>query len=175
MRNWRSGTADCSSRPRRTTPGMPPSTRGGPARSGPRRAESRAGSGNPHEEAALDLIRFLTGEEQQQLLFYCGGYAPTRQDIYEQAVPGTGRAVVRPTRSQGERLAQPGQPALDTIRLAIDDAQLRPVTPYYSQFSEEVSPVCTRCSRTRSTAARSRSMPSGWRRCAAADRALDGS
>ncbi len=94
----------------------------------------------PHEEAALDLIRFLTGEEQQQLLFYCGGYAPTRQDIYVNKLsPEQAAQLCASYEITGEDAwHNQANQLLDTIRLAIDDAQLRPVTPYYSQFSEEV-------------------------------------
>ncbi|QOS60303.1 extracellular solute-binding protein [Thermobifida fusca] len=94
----------------------------------------------PHEEAALDLIRFLTGEEQQQLLFYCGGYAPTRQDIYVNKLsPEQAAQLCASYEITGEDAwHNQANQLLDTIRVAIDDAQLRPVTPYYSQFSEEV-------------------------------------
>lgn len=98
-------------------------------------------SGSPNEEAALDLIGFLTGTRQQQVLFYCGGYAPTRQDVYvEKLSPEDAAQLCAEYGVTGEGAwhAEANQ-FLDTVRLAVDDAQLRPVTPYYSQFSEELS------------------------------------
>ncbi len=98
-------------------------------------------SGSTNEEAALDLIGFLTGARQQQVLYYCGGYAPTRQDVYvDKLSPEDAARLCAGYGVTGEDAwhAEAGH-FLDTVRLAVDDAQVRPVTPYYSQFSEELS------------------------------------
>ncbi|SDF31360.1 multiple sugar transport system substrate-binding protein [Lentzea fradiae] len=69
--------------------------------------------------AAQALIEFLTGPRSQQLLFERGGLAATRGIVYQDSI------VTRKHLYAG------------TLLKAIEDARLRPVTPYYSRFSDE--------------------------------------
>ncbi len=69
--------------------------------------------------AAQALIEFLTGPRSQQLLFERGGLAATRGIVY-----------------QDSRIASE-HPYASTLLKAIENARLRPVTPYYSRFSDE--------------------------------------
>lgn len=69
--------------------------------------------------AAQALIEFLTGPRSQQLLFERGGLAATRGIVY-----------------QDSRVADE-HPYARTLLKAIENARLRPVTPYYSRFSDE--------------------------------------
>ncbi|MFD4638586.1 extracellular solute-binding protein [Lentzea sp. NPDC058436] len=73
--------------------------------------------------AAQALIEFLTGPRSQQLLFERGGLAATRGIVY-----------------QDSRVATE-HPYSSTLLDAIEDARLRPVTPYYSRFSDEFRAV----------------------------------
>ncbi|MGW6444482.1 extracellular solute-binding protein [Lentzea sp. NPDC055074] len=73
--------------------------------------------------AAQALIEFLTGPRSQQLLFERGGLAATRGIVY-----------------QDSRVATE-HPYASTLLDAIEDARLRPVTPYYSRFSDEFRAV----------------------------------
>ncbi|TDQ53809.1 extracellular solute-binding protein [Actinorugispora endophytica] len=96
--------------------------------------------GTPHRDRALELIRFLTGEDRQKTLFYCGGYMPTHSGVYTDALP-PGEAEALCTQhgvsGQEEWYAEAGE-FLTPVGDAIADARVRPVTPYYSQFSEAV-------------------------------------
>ncbi|SFQ97269.1 carbohydrate ABC transporter substrate-binding protein, CUT1 family [Lentzea waywayandensis] len=69
--------------------------------------------------AAQALIEFLTGPRSQQLLFERGGLAATRGIVYQDSRVATEHPYAR------------------TLLKAIEDARLRPVTPYYSRFSDE--------------------------------------
>ncbi|MCG8923618.1 extracellular solute-binding protein [Lentzea sp. CC55] len=73
--------------------------------------------------AAQALIEFLTGPRSQQILFERGGLAATRGIVY-----------------QDSRIATQ-HPYAGTLLDAIEDARLRPVTPYYSRFSDEFRAV----------------------------------
>ncbi|GHH59356.1 extracellular solute-binding protein [Lentzea cavernae] len=73
--------------------------------------------------AAQALIEFLTGPRSQQLLFERGGLAATRGIVYQD-----GRVATQ-------------HPYSGTLLDAIEDARLRPVTPYYSRFSDEFRAV----------------------------------
>jgi multiple sugar transport system substrate-binding protein len=74
-------------------------------------------SQSKHPQAARELIEFLTGEASQQVLFQDGGLASTRLRTYKDP-----------------KITQ-AYPYASTLLTAIGDAQLRPVTPYYSLFS----------------------------------------
>ena len=73
--------------------------------------------------AAQALIEFLTGPRSQQLLFERGGLAATRGIVYQDSRVATEHPYAR------------------TLLKAIEDARLRPVTPYYSRFSDEFRSV----------------------------------
>ncbi|WP_203910949.1 extracellular solute-binding protein [Rhizocola hellebori] len=70
-------------------------------------------------QAALELIRFLTSDFSQRLLFERGGFAPTRVSVFADT-------------NLGQRY-----PYLRTLRLAVERARPRPQTPYYARFSEK--------------------------------------
>ena len=70
-----------------------------------------------HPEAAEQLVEFLTSEASQQILFQDGGYAATRQRIYEDP-------YIRENYGYAKILLE-----------AVKGAKLRPVTPYYGKFS----------------------------------------
>ena len=71
-----------------------------------------------HPEAARKLIQFLTGEASQQVLFQDGGLASTRVRTYK------------------DPQIQRSYPYASTLLTAVDDAELRPVTPHYWLFSQ---------------------------------------
>ncbi|MCP2247606.1 extracellular solute-binding protein [Lentzea aerocolonigenes] len=73
--------------------------------------------------AAQALIEFLTSPRSQQLLFERGGLAATRGIVYQDSRVATEHRYAR------------------TLLKAIEDARLRPVTPYYSRFSDEFRTV----------------------------------
>lgn len=64
-------------------------------------------------KAAQALIQFLTSTQSQQILAEVGGFAPTRDSVYD--------------RAEGEHLVQ--------VRTALRNAGLRPVTRSYTEFS----------------------------------------
>ena len=64
-------------------------------------------------------MEFLTSEASQQILFQDGGYAATRQRIYEDP-------YIRKNYGYANLLLE-----------AVKGAKLRPVTPHYRDFSEE--------------------------------------
>ncbi|MCS7484856.1 extracellular solute-binding protein [Umezawaea endophytica] len=64
-------------------------------------------------KAAQALIQFLTSAQSQQILAEIGGFAPTRDSVYD--------------RAQGEHLVQ--------VRRALQDAGLRPTNRNYTEFS----------------------------------------
>ncbi|GAB3204697.1 extracellular solute-binding protein [Marinactinospora thermotolerans] len=83
---------------------------------------------------ARELIEFLTAESRQRALFFCGGYAPTRAGAYEGDFHGTcpgepdgAGAAPRPLDDR--------RPYAADLRAAVEEARLRPVTPYYPQFT----------------------------------------
>ncbi|WP_305788973.1 extracellular solute-binding protein [Symbioplanes lichenis] len=79
--------------------------------------------------AAQALIEFLTSEPSQRTLFDPGGFAATRARVYE------------------DETIKKRFPYAETLRAAVDSARLRPVSPYYVDFSEvlhtEVAKVLT--------------------------------
>jgi multiple sugar transport system substrate-binding protein len=68
--------------------------------------------------AAQDLIEFLTSARSQQILFERGGFAATREIVYQDSA------------------VRANFPYAVTLLDAIKQADLRPVTPYYAMFSE---------------------------------------
>lgn len=70
--------------------------------------------------AAQELIEFLTSERSQQILFERGGFAATRELVYQDP-------AVREER-----------PYAETLLRAVRSARLRPVTPYYYLFSAQL-------------------------------------
>lgn len=64
-------------------------------------------------KAAQALIQFLTSAQSQQILAEIGGFAPTRNSVYD--------------RAQGEHLG--------TVRRALQEARLRPTMRDYTEFS----------------------------------------
>jgi multiple sugar transport system substrate-binding protein len=82
-------------------------------------------SESPHQKQAQELVEFLTSETSQQILFQDGGFAATRQRIYED-----------PYITQNYGYAT-------TLLEAVKDAKLRPVTPYYGRFSSVFRDIVT--------------------------------
>ena len=78
-----------------------------------------------HREQAQKLVEFLTSEGSQQILFQDGGFAATRQRIYEDP-------YIRLNYGYATTLLE-----------AVKDARLRPVTPYYDAFSREFRRIVT--------------------------------
>jgi multiple sugar transport system substrate-binding protein len=72
----------------------------------------------PRPRAAQALIEFLTGEPSQRMLFERGGFAATQKAVYDNAA------------------VQKDNPYVTVLRQAIEDARLRPITPYYADFSK---------------------------------------
>jgi len=114
MRNWPITyailtTIDPSARPP-VTPGIALVPGGHGVLGGQNLAIARTSA---HPAAAQALIQFLTSEQMQKRLAKFGGFAPTRQAAYD------------------------GWPApyAKTLLRAVNDAYVRPVTPYYSMFS----------------------------------------
>jgi multiple sugar transport system substrate-binding protein len=68
--------------------------------------------------AAQKLIEFLTSARSQQILFERGGFAATREVVYQ------------------DPAVRANFPYAATLLDAIKQADLRPVTPYYATFSE---------------------------------------
>jgi multiple sugar transport system substrate-binding protein len=83
-----------------------------------------------HPEAAQQLVEFLTSEASQQILFQDGGYAATRQRIYEDP-------YIRKNYGYANLLLE-----------AVKGAKLRPVTPHYRDFSEEFRRIVLNVLRT---------------------------
>jgi multiple sugar transport system substrate-binding protein len=75
-----------------------------------------AGSDQPR--AAQELIEFLTSARSQQILFERGGFAATREIVYQDSA------------------VRANFPYAVTLLDAIKQADPRPVTPYYAMFSE---------------------------------------
>jgi multiple sugar transport system substrate-binding protein len=73
--------------------------------------------------AAKALIEFLTSPRSQQILFERGGFAATRQVVYEDAE------------------VQRRYPYADELLKAIRGARSRPVTPHYVHFAETLRTV----------------------------------
>ncbi len=84
------------------------------------------------KEQAARLIAFLTDHDSENLLFGCGGFAPTRASVY--ADPRLCTESSDPSEPQIDRsdLVRLGQ----QIQRALTKARLRPVTPGYQDFSE---------------------------------------
>jgi multiple sugar transport system substrate-binding protein len=82
-------------------------------------------SESPHQEQAKELVEFLTSEGSQQILFQDGGFAATRQRIYE------------------DPFIRLNYGYATTLLEAVKDAKLRPVTPYYDTFSREFRRIVT--------------------------------
>ncbi|RAS62401.1 carbohydrate ABC transporter substrate-binding protein (CUT1 family) [Lentzea atacamensis] len=89
----------------------------GPSALGGQNLAISAKSAKPR--AAKALIEFLTSPRSQQLLFERGGLAATRGIVYQDSRVATEHPYAR------------------TLLRAIENARLRPVTPYYSRFSDE--------------------------------------
>jgi multiple sugar transport system substrate-binding protein len=75
--------------------------------------------------AAQAFVQFMTQESSQLLLARYGGFASTRERPYQDEV----------TRER--------YPYLPALRTAIDQAKLRPVTPYYERFTAVFRAVVT--------------------------------
>ena len=88
----------------------------GPSALGGQNLAIAAGTTKP--KAAQALIEFLTDPRSQQVLFERGGFAATRKVVYEDAV------------------IKERYPYAQDLLEATRSARLRPVTPYYSRFSE---------------------------------------
>ncbi len=73
----------------------------------------------PRPRAAQALIEFLTGEPSQRMLFEGGGFAATQKAVYD------------------NRAVQRDNPYLTVLRAALEQARLRPITPYYADFSRQ--------------------------------------
>ena len=74
-----------------------------------------------HQEAAWEFIRFATAPEQQRMRAVEGGYLPTLASLYE------------------DTDLQTRVPVIELGRQEVENARLRPVSPYYSQMSPRIS------------------------------------
>jgi multiple sugar transport system substrate-binding protein len=74
--------------------------------------------GSPHPDAAVAVLRALTGEASQRQLVSRYGYTPTLQTLF----------------NDPELVAQ--RPQLPQLRRALDQAVLRPLNPGYAQLSD---------------------------------------
>lgn len=121
MRNWpvahRSLTVNQAESPGRPAIDFQVAQFPGPTVLGGQNLAISAKSGKPR--AAQALIEFLTSPRSQQLLFERGGLAATRGIVYQDTRVATEHPYAR------------------TLLKAIENARLRPTTPYYSRFSEE--------------------------------------
>lgn len=85
-----------------------------------------------HRAEAGRLIDFLTSRDSQHRLFVCGGFTPTRTSVFDDATPCKDPKYTPEELPTPERFAQ----FATTLKAALYQARLRPVTPYYAQFSE---------------------------------------
>ncbi|MEO5875969.1 MAG: extracellular solute-binding protein [Streptosporangiaceae bacterium] len=98
---------------------------------------------SPHKDATRRLIEFLTGSEAQQLLFSCGGFAPSRIGALREtscaqaqrrlAVPDDERAA--PVTGSDNLPEEQLKPLVNELRKAFEKARLRPVSSFYSEYS----------------------------------------
>nr|WP_206339100.1 MULTISPECIES: ABC transporter substrate-binding protein [unclassified Synechococcus] len=75
---------------------------------------------SPHQEAAVEAIRYLTNEASQRARFLNNGYSPTQANLF----------------SDPEMLKS--SPVLPELQLALNNAVVRPPTPLYAQLSDVV-------------------------------------
>ncbi|MDL4819109.1 extracellular solute-binding protein [Actinomadura opuntiae] len=85
-----------------------------------------------HPAEAGRLIDFLTSKDSQHQLFVCGGFTPTRTSVFDDTTPCKDPKYTPEELPTPERFAQ----FATTLKAALYQARLRPVTPYYAQFSE---------------------------------------
>ena len=75
---------------------------------------------SPHQEAAVEAIRYLTNEASQRTRFLNNGYSPTQANLF----------------SDPEMLKS--SPVLPELQIALNHAVVRPPTPLYAQLSDVV-------------------------------------
>ena len=75
---------------------------------------------SPHQEAAVEAIRYLTNEASQRTRFLNNGYSPTQANLF----------------SDPEMLKS--SPVLPELEEALNHAVVRPPTPLYAQLSDVV-------------------------------------
>ena len=75
---------------------------------------------SPHQEAAVEAIRYLTSEASQRARFLNNGYSPTQEKLF----------------SDPEMLKS--SPVLPELLVALNHAVVRPPTPLYAQLSDVV-------------------------------------
>ena len=75
---------------------------------------------SPHQEAAVEAIRYLTNEASQRTRFLNNGYSPTQANLF----------------SDPEMLKS--SPVLPELQTALNHAVVRPPTPLYAQLSDVV-------------------------------------
>ena len=75
---------------------------------------------SPHQEAAVEAIRYLTNEASQRARFLNNGYSPTQANLF----------------SDPEMLKS--SPVLPELQVALNHAVVRPPTPLYAQLSDVV-------------------------------------
>ena len=75
---------------------------------------------SPHQEAAVEAIRYLTNEASQRTRFLNNGYSPTQANLF----------------SDPEMLKS--SPVLPELEVALNHAVVRPPTPLYAQLSDVV-------------------------------------
>jgi multiple sugar transport system substrate-binding protein len=118
MRNWPVAYRSLRAGTESGTPAVPFDVARIPGRSvlGGQNLAIAANSDQPW--AAQELIEFLTSARSQQILFERGGFAATREVVYQDPAVRT------------------NFPYAATLLDAIKQADLRPVTPYYATFSD---------------------------------------
>jgi len=110
---------------------------------------------SPYKEEARRLIRSLTGYEAQNRLFWCGGFASVRAEVYDKRSPEKCDTPVS-DKTGAQIVRHLPQEELDTLREAIEKARPRPDTPHYTWFSRafqdllycalQTPPLVARCS-----------------------------
>ncbi|MBO2459069.1 extracellular solute-binding protein [Actinomadura violacea] len=85
-----------------------------------------------HQAEAGLLVKTLTGREAQGTLFACGGFTPTRNSTLRDT------DKCKDPKFRDDELPSPERfkEFANTLRTALFQAQPRPITPYYAQFSE---------------------------------------
>ncbi len=89
---------------------------------------------SPYRDEARDLIGELTGYDAQHRLFWCGGFAPVRTEVYERrgAEDCESAKPEDPDKRVVRHLPWEFMPAL---RQAVERARPRPESPSYTRFS----------------------------------------
>ncbi|MEO3782292.1 extracellular solute-binding protein [Actinocorallia sp. B10E7] len=89
---------------------------------------------SPYKDEARRLILELTGAPVQRKLFWCGGFAPVRTEVYAEPTP-TACGSSDSGESEEHVVRHLPEEYLPTLRRAVEQAHARPISPYYPEFS----------------------------------------